>query len=189
MKIRLIEARDHREALNVYRPFVEQTAVTFDYEVPSLAEFSRRVAEVTTFYPWLVAEKNGVVVGYAYGGKYRARKAYQWSAESSVYISRDHHRDGIGKALYVTLFQLLRLQGIRNVYAGMTLPNEKSEHFHAAMGFQPVGVYPRVGYKLGRWHDVLWMSLPLGEPEAAPAAPVSIQEIEKSPGYARLFAR
>jgi phosphinothricin acetyltransferase len=187
MKIRFIRPADHAGVLDIYRPFVEHTAITFDHEVPSAAAFSGHILAVSAFYPWLVAEINGGIAGYAYAGKHRARKAYQWSVESSVYISEDHHRSGIGKTLYETLFHLLRLQGIVNVYAGVTLPNEKSERFHAAMGFEPVGIYKRVGYKLGRWHDVSWMSLSLGAYDRDPAPPLSIKEIEKSVAYKDLF--
>jgi phosphinothricin acetyltransferase len=171
VKIRLIRPEDHAGVLAIYAPFVSGSAITFEYEVPSAEDFSGRIRKVTAFYPWLVAEANGTIAGYAYASPHRERAAYQWSVESSVYIDGRFQRRGTATALYQTLFRLLRLQGFVNVFAGLTLPNDKSHHFHAAIGFEPVGVYSQTGYKLGRWHDVLWMSLALQPHGVDPAPP------------------
>jgi phosphinothricin acetyltransferase len=177
MNIRLIQPDDMESVLNIYAPYIQNTAITFEYQVPSLADFSRRIEGITSFYPFLVAETEAGIAGYAYACKHRSRKAYEWSVESSVYIQKNYQGKGIAKALYQSLFQMLKLQGIVNVYAGITLPSIKSESFHKAMGFEPVGIYQKVGYKLGKWHDVLWMALSLQEHAANPVEPVSFKEI------------
>lgn len=185
--IRLIQPGDYAEVLNIYGVYVQNTVISFEYEIPSFPDFSKRIENITSFYPWLVAEINGQIIGYAYASKHRARKAYDWSAESSVYIREEFHHQGIAKKLYQALFQLLRLQGIMNVYAGITLPNIKSESFHAAMGFQQVGIYRKIGYKFNQWHDVLWMELALQPHIHNPSSPLSIQEIEKLPQFSSVF--
>src|SRR5262249_15175766 len=149
--------------LEIYTPFIVHTTVSFEYEVPSVDEFSLRIKKYLQDYPWIVCEYKERIIGYAYASKHRNRTAYQWSVESSVYIHQDFHRKGIAKILYETLFELLRHQGILNAYAGIALPNDKSLHFHHACGFRDVGTYKKVGYKLGAWNDVLWLSFPLNE--------------------------
>lgn len=178
MNIRLIQPDDMKSVLNIYAPYIENTAITFEYHIPSLFDFSQRIKDITSFYPWLVAETGGQIAGYAYACRHRSRKAYEWSVESSVYIQENYQGKGIAKALYQNLFQILQFQRIINVYAGITLPNIKSESFHKAMGFEPVGIYQKVGYKMGKWHDVLWMALSLQEYSAKPAAPVSFREVK-----------
>jgi L-amino acid N-acyltransferase YncA len=121
----------------------------------------RRMAELSGTYPWLVAERAGELAGYAYAGAHRVRAAYRWAADVSVYVSPDRHRMGVGRELYEALFDRLREQGVRVVCAGVTLPNEASVGLHEELGFTPVGVYPRIGWKLGSWHDVGWWQLAL----------------------------
>ncbi len=130
----------------------------------------RRIAEVTARYPWLVCDRAGEVLGYAYAGQHRARAAYGWSVDVSVYIGESSRRQGVGRALYGALLRILVLQGYFNAYAGITLPNAGSVGLHEAMGFTPVGVYGAVGFKLGAWHDVGWWQRPLRE-RSAPANP------------------
>jgi phosphinothricin acetyltransferase len=171
VKIRLIRPEDHAAALAIYAPYITGTAISFEYEPPTAAQFSARISRISRSCPWLVAEADGLVAGYAYGSPHRERAAYRWSVECSVYVDPKYQRMGIASALYRKLLELLGLQGYVNVLAGLTLPNEKSLHFHTSMGFEPVGVYPRTGYKLGRWHDVLWMSLSLGPHLSDPPPP------------------
>jgi L-amino acid N-acyltransferase YncA len=116
-------------------------------------------------HEWLVAERDDAVVGYAYGGFHRARKAYQWTAEVSAYVDRSAHRTGLGRLLYTELFDRLRRRGFRLLVAGITLPNEASVRMHEALGFEPVGVYKNIGWKAGQWWDVGWWQLDLGAPE------------------------
>jgi phosphinothricin acetyltransferase len=124
--------------------------------------------------PWVVGEQQGDILGYAYASAHRARAAYQWSVDVSVYIHTSSRRSGVGRAVYSSLFKLLELQGFYNAYAGITLPNPASVGLHEAMGFQPVGVYRAVGYKLGAWHDVGWWQLPLRQRSSPPALPLDM---------------
>jgi L-amino acid N-acyltransferase YncA len=120
---------------------------------------------------WLVTERDGKVVGYAYGGQHRSRAAYDWTVEVSAYVDRNVHRSGIGRELYTELFDRLKRRGFRLLVAGITLPNDASVGIHEALGFEPVGVYKNVGYKNGEWWDVGWWQLDMGAPAGVPADP------------------
>jgi len=159
--VRPIKPEDTQAVLSIYAPYITDAVISFEYEVPSLDEFAERISTITSEYPWLVCEYNNQVIGYVYSSKHRARTAYQWSAECTAYLAADFHRLGIARILYQVLFKILKLQNIINVYAGITLPNVKSEEFHKAMGFYPIGTYKNVGYKFNKWHDVGWFQLDL----------------------------
>lgn len=181
LPIRLVRNTDTQQLLEIYAPFIRDTAVSFEYEVPSATMFWERMADVLTYCPWLVCEMNGEIAGYAYASAHRKRVAYQWSTEVSVYVSPDYQRRGVAWGLYTTLIELLRHQGYKNALAGITLPNEASERFHTAMGFRPVGVYHHVGFKLGQWQDVGWWELSINEmdhPPSPPKIPAAIQGTE-----------
>lgn len=169
-KLRMARQDDAAAVREIYAPYVD-TAVTFEVDVPTVQEFECRLAKTLQMYPWLVAEREGKITGYAYGCRHRDRPAYQWSVETSIYLARDSHRRGDGKLLYEMLFSLLRAQGYINAYAGITLPNAASVGFHEAMGFVPIGVYSKIGFKLGAWHDVGWWQLALAPHGSAPALP------------------
>lgn len=171
--IRLITTADIAGVLEVYRPYIEETSISFEYEVPTLEEFTQRVANITQQYPWLVYEEGGKVIGYAYGMTHRTRTAYQWSVEVAIYVAKDHRSKGVGKQLYEKLFALLREQGYKTAFAGMTIPNEKSEALHLSCGFEEIGVFKNIGYKFGEWHSVKWFQKQLGEYEKIGAAPKS----------------
>lgn len=147
---------DAAQLLAIYRPYVETTAVSFETAVPTVEEFAARIAKVLARWHWLVAERDGRCVGYAYGSMHRDRPAYRWSVEVSAYVHPDWHRQGIGKALYVQLFEELAQKGYCNAYAGVALPNEGSVALHRGVGFEPIGIFRSVGRKFGRWHDVAW---------------------------------
>ena len=147
---------DAAELLAIYRPYVETTAVSFETAVPTVEEFAARIAKALARWQWLVAERDGRCVGYAYGSMHRDRPAYRWSVEVSAYVHPDWHRQGIGRALYVQLFEELAQKGYCNAYAGVALPNEGSVALHRGVGFEPIGVFRSVGRKFGRWHDVAW---------------------------------
>jgi L-amino acid N-acyltransferase YncA len=170
--------RDAAACAAIYAPSVAESAASFEDVPPDAAEFARRIESVSARYPWLVAEVDGAVAGYAYASPHRARAAYRWAVESAVYVGAEHRGRGLGKRLYAALFELLTRQGIRTVCAGVTLPNDVSVALHEACGFQPVGIYRRIGYKLGRWHDVGWWQreLPVesGDPPREPAPPVRL---------------
>lgn len=166
--IRFAAAKDGAELLEIYAPYVTGTTVSFEYEVPAVEEFRRRVKETSARYPYLVWEEDGALLGYAYAHPYAARPAYQWSAELTVYLRQGVSRRGLGSRLYGALMELLRLQGVRNVYGCVTAENTASVAFHHALGFREAGRFSQVGYKLGRWLDVLWLEKAIasgGEPQ------------------------
>jgi phosphinothricin acetyltransferase len=167
MLVRDATAADAAACVAVYAPYVRDTAITFEEETPSEEAMRARIAAAQTRWAWLIAEDEaGHVLGYAYGGPYKERAAYRWSCEVSVYLEPGCRRAGTGRALYDALLSRLTDRGVCTAVAGMTLPNPASEGFHAAMGFEPVGVFRRIGYKHGRWHDVAWTerSLATGDP-------------------------
>lgn len=154
--IRLAAPADAAALAAIYAPFVTHGATSFEVDPPDAEEMARRIERVMAWTPWLVCEHQGEPVGYAYASKHRERAAYQWSVDVSVYVRADARRAGVADGLYASLFAVLVLQGFRNAYAGIALPNPASVAFHTAAGFRPVGVYQGVGYKLGAWHDVAW---------------------------------
>ncbi len=169
--LRLATPDDAPGMLAIYGPIVRDTATSFETDVPTAAEFAARIADTLPHRPWLVAVDRARVLGYAYAGSHRARAAYGWSVEPSIYVSSAARRRGVARALYTALFAALRAQGFANAYAGITLPNAGSVALHERFGFAPVGVYPRIGFKHGRWHDVGWWRLDLapdrsGHPDA-----------------------
>ena len=180
MRIRLARPDDGERVAAIYRPAVVERATSFELDPPSGAEMAERITRTLARTPWLVAELPevpGTVIGYVYASAHRDRAAYQWSVDVAAYVDAAAHRRGVGRALYVALFAALRLQGFVNAYAGITLPNPASEALHRALGFEPVGIYRRVGYKLGAWHDVAWFALTLGEHASPPAIPKPLAEV------------
>jgi len=171
--VRSATPADAAATLAIYTPFVTDTVISFEETPPELMEWRGRIQRAMGRLPWLVLEIDGVVRGYAYAGLHRARAAYRWSVDVSVYLAPDARRQGHGRRLYAALFSRLRALGYINAFAGVTLPNPGSVGLHEAMGFEPVGVYPAVGYKHGAWHDVGWWSLRLQEPDAPPTEPRS----------------
>ena len=167
--IRLAEARDAAALASIYAPSVTDSPASFEEVAPDAAEMARRLAATLAVAPWLVLEDAaaaddpaaGSLVGYAYASRHRERAAYQWSVDVTVYVRQDQHRRGVGRALYLPLFELLRAQGFHAAHAGITLPNAASVGLHEALGFRPVAVYPKVGWKQGAWHDVGWWQLEL----------------------------
>jgi L-amino acid N-acyltransferase YncA len=176
--IRIATDSDAESILNIYAPYIENTSYTFETEVPSVDSFRERIASYLQSWPWLVCEIDGVIAGYAYGSKHRERIAYQWSVECSAYVHDDFQRVGVGQALYTALIRLLKLQGFRNLYAVINLPNEKSVAFHERMGFESFAVYKNVGYKLGKWKNVGWWQLQLNEYTMEPSPPTKFSELE-----------
>lgn len=162
---------DAAELLAIYAPYVENTAITFEYEVPSVEEFAGRIAETVKKYPYIAAcDEGGKILGYAYAGVFHARKAYDWSVETSIYIARNARRSGVGKALYLELEKALLSQGILNMNACIAAPRGEDEnlddgsiHFHEAMGYRLVGRFYYSGCKFGKWYDMVWMEKLLGD--------------------------
>jgi L-amino acid N-acyltransferase YncA len=154
--IRAATDTDAASLLTIYRPFVETTAVSFETVAPTVDEFAARITKANVDWNWLVAERHGQCVGYAYASSHRERRAYRWSVEVSAYVHPDQHGQGIGKALYRELFSELVGKGFCNAYAAITLPNEGSVALHRSVGFEFIGTFKSVGRKFGRWHDVAW---------------------------------
>ena len=176
--IRLATPADGAAVAAIYAPVVRDTAISFEVDPPDAREMAARIATTLPARPWLVAEADGRVVGYAYAGAHRARAAYDWSVEPSVYLAEGARGRGLGRALYTALFAVLRAQGFASAYAGATLPNDASVGLHRAMGFETVGVYRRAGFKHGRWHDVWWGGLDLMPDRTdAPERPLSLDDL------------
>ena len=179
--IRLAGAGDSPAIAAIYRPYCESSVISFEETPPTVDEMARRVASIGATKPWIVLEgasgNDGGVVGYAYAASHHERAAYRWSVSTAIYIDRANHRRGAGRALYTTLFALLRALGYRQATAGITLPNPASLGLHAAFGFAPVGVYRRIGFKRGSWHDVGWYQTEIQSGTDAPAEPRSIREV------------
>ncbi|MGH7625242.1 MAG: arsinothricin resistance N-acetyltransferase ArsN1 family B [Gemmatimonadaceae bacterium] len=169
--IRLARPVDGAVLADIYRPAVMNSAISFELEPPDGAEMQRRITQIMARTPWLVCERDGLAIGYAYASRHRERPAYQWSVDVSAYVSSDARRMGVGRALYTSLLATLVVQGFRNAYAGITLPNAASVGLHTSMGFTPVGVYREVGYKNGVWHDVAWFERALAAHDTEPHPP------------------
>jgi phosphinothricin acetyltransferase len=181
--IRSVEPTDASAIREIYAPFVSESATSFEIEPPDAAAMERRIQELREQFPWLVYEEGREVLGYAYASPHRAaRKAYQWCVEVSIYIHARARRRGLGRALYGSLFDLLRRQGYVNAYAGITLPNPASLRLHESLGFRPIGVYPRIGFKFGSWHDVIWLQLRLQEAEVPVAEPLPAKRLFEDKG-------
>ena len=171
MRIRHADpARDSAGCAAIYAPFVTDSAISFEEEVPTVPDFAARIGRIQLTHPWIVAECEQRLAGFAYGCPHRERAAYRWAAEVSVYVDPGFHRRGVGRALYQALLELLREQGLWVACAGIALPNEASVALHESLGFALVGVYRRIGYKAGAWWDVAWWQLELRSPADCPPA-------------------
>jgi len=184
VKIRPAVPADAAALLEIYAPYVEKTAITFEYEVPAAEEFARRIRKVLARHPYLAAESDGELLGYAYAGPFKERAAYDWAVETTVYVRQDKKRLGVGRTLYGALENALRAQGILNLNACIAYPEREDEHltrdsviFHEKMGFRMVGQFHRCGCKFGRWYDMVWMEKLLGIHPDAPAAVKPFEEI------------
>src|SRR6187399_2105534 len=178
--IRLATKDDAGGMLEIYAPFILNSGITQETEVPSVEDFQRRIILNLEERPWLVCEINNEIAGYAYAGKHRDRKGYQWCTEPSVYISEKYYGLGIANALYTALFEILKIQGYVNAYAVITLPNERSIAFHKKFGFDHLTTYKGIGYKLGKWHDVGWMQYEVNPHKEEPADPLKFSQLDKA---------
>ncbi len=169
--VRDARAEDAAACAAIYAPYVTGTAITFELVPPTEQVMAERIASAARTHAWLVLEDEGRVVGYAYGGPYKERAAYRWACEVSVYLEMGRRRTGAGRALYAALLPRLAERGYRTATAGMTLPNEASVALHRAMGFEPIGIWRRIGYKHGAWHDVEWAQVMLAARTAAGGEP------------------
>ena len=183
--IRVATESDAAQLRNIYAPYVERTAVSFEYEAPDAATFLERIRHVQAKYPYLVAESDGELLGYAYAGSFHTREAYSWSAEASIYLRMDCRRMGIGSVLYRALEAALRAMGVRRLYTSIAVPDEPdaqltldSVHFHAAMGYHTVGEFHHCGWKFGRWYSTVWMEKVLDPDTSAPSPLKPFRELD-----------
>ena len=181
--IRLATSADAEAMCDIYAPVVRDTIISFELVPPTVDEMRGRIEKTLPRYPWLVSERDGDVLGYAYASQHSERAAYDWSANVSVYVSETARRMGVGTTLYRALFGLMRVQGFVNVYAGIALPNAGSVGLHEALGMTPVGVYHQVGYKFGAWHDVGWWEMALGARPAQPKPVLTMAEAQMIPTW------
>jgi L-amino acid N-acyltransferase YncA len=172
--VRDATVEDAAACATLYAPYVRDTAVSFELVPPTAGEMATRIEAALARHAWVVLEDGGRAVGYAYGTTFNPRAAYDWSTSVSVYTETGRRRTGAGRTLYSALLDRLADRGHLTALAGVALPNDASVGLHTAMGFEPVGTYRRVGWKLGRWHDVTWFQRPLGGgpvDDGAPPAP------------------
>lgn len=178
IRFRVAQPEDAAALLGIYAPYITDTAITFEYEVPSVQEFAERIEKTLQRYPYLAAERDGDLLGYVYAGAFKSRPAYDWAVEVSIYLRQDTCGNGLGRRLYEHLEKILQAQHIINMNACIVCPEQEDEFvtknsalFHRHLGFAPVGTFHRCGCKFGRWYDVIWMEKMLGE-HLAPPAPV-----------------
>ena len=171
MRIRSADPEDAVRLLEIYGYYVRNTAISFEYEVPSTEEFMNRIRNTRRNYPWLVLEEDGLIQGYAYAGVFKGRAAYQHSCEVSIYLEKNVKGRGYGRILYQALEEELKARGIRNLYACIACPivedaylTRNSEQFHQHLGFQKVGEFHRCAYKFDRWYNMIWMEKMIREP-------------------------
>lgn len=194
LQIRFATEKDTPALLNIYAPYVEQTAITFEYTVPSVEEFRTRMRAIQARYPYLIAEKDGQLLGYAYVSPFHDRAAYDWAVETSIYVDRKQKRQGIGQKLYEALEQALTHQNILNVNACIAYADEEdarltqdSVRFHERLGYRMVGRFHQCGYKFDRWYDMVWMEKSIGAHTVPPAPVRKISEIQ--PQLEQLFSQ
>lgn len=176
--VRLATEADAAGILAVYALYIRDTAITFETETPSLDAFRRRMASIIGDYPYLVVEEDGRIVGFAYAHRLGDRAAYAWNAELSIYFAPDYTSRGWGSVLFWALIDLLALQGVRNAYSLITVPNEASLALHEKLGFALMGIQKEAGYKLGAWHDVAWLRMAIGDFSAAPEPRVPLSAMD-----------
>lgn len=184
MQIRVATEEDAEELLQIYRPYVEETVITFEYEVPSAEEFRQRITHTLEKYPYLVAEKEGRIVGYAYASAFKERAAYDWAVETTIYLAKGSRKKGIGRNIYNALEDALRMQHILNLNACIGYPEVEDEYltknsadFHAHLGYRLVGEFKQCGYKFGRWYNMVWMEKMTGEHGEKPEPVIPFPEV------------
>lgn len=187
--IRVATPEDALQLLEIYTPYVLNTAITFEYEPPTLEEFRARIKHTLERYPYLVAERsdthgNTRIVGYVYASPFKARPAYDWAVETSIYVDQNERGQGIGRALHDALKQALQAMGILNMEACIATTEVEDEHltnasrsFHAHLGYRLVGEFKQCGYKYNRWYNMVWMELLIGEHNSHQAAPKAFRDV------------
>ncbi len=182
--IRMATKADAKDILDIYAPYVTDTAITFEYDVPSVEEFANRIELTLTKYPYIVVIEDNRIVGYAYASAFKGRAAYDWAAETTVYLRRDCRGRGLGRTIYLALEEILKKQNILNLNACIAYASDEDKHlnnsstiFHEHLGYRKVGHFTKCGYKFGTWYDMIWMEKMIGEHTAAPKAVIPITEL------------
>lgn len=178
--IRRCTPADAQALAAIYDPIVAETHISFEYIPPGPSEMRHRITTADDFFPWLLLERDGGVVGYAYASAHRSRFGYRWSVEVSAYVAPTARRQGAARRLYTDLFQILAAQGYHAAFAGVTLPNEPSCDLHRNVGFTVVGVFHAVGFKQGAWRDVMWFERLLRPATEAPSEPLALSAVERA---------
>lgn len=183
--IRTATLEDAREILDIYAPYVEKTVITFEYEVPSLEEFQMRMKHILKKHPYIVAEKDGEILGYAYTGSFVGRAAYDWAVETTIYVKENKKKMGLGKMLYKALEDISRAQNILNMNACIGYPETEDEYltknsaeFHGHLGYRMVGEFRQCGYKFGRWYNMVWMEKMIGEHTDNPLPVIAFPDLK-----------
>lgn len=177
IEIRMAEEKDVAGILQIYAPFIEKTAITFEEEVPSVEDMWQRIQTIQNDHPYLVCTIDGEVAGYAYYSPYRSRASYRWAKEISVYINEKYYKRRLGQALYSVLFELARAQGLYTMLAIITIPNMQSIYFHEKLGFVKCAEYKNIGFKMGKWQTVGWWQLELFDEKKEPGEIVPLEKI------------
>ena len=180
IKFRKVDLSDMEKLLAIYGYYVENTDATFEYDVPTLDEFTHRMKDICREYPYIVCEYKGKVVGYAYAHQFKPGNAYRWSAELTVYLHKDYLGLGIGTRLYELLIDILKLQNVKIIYGCVTSSNERSIKLHQKMGFNLIGVYHNSGYKMGKWIDVTWFEQSIGAQDVEPGEFVNFNDLNQN---------
>ena len=184
LTIRMATEADAEDLLKIYAPYVQNTAVSFEYEVPTVEEFRGRIRDRLKEYPYLVAEQNGMIVGYAYASSFHSREAYKHAAETSIYIEQNHHRQGIGRALYLELERQIVKQNVFMLCACISSSEQDDENltddslrFHECMGYAKVGEHKLCGYKFNKWYSIVWMEKMISERPQHPKGFIPREEL------------
>ncbi|MDY2843119.1 MAG: N-acetyltransferase family protein [Treponema sp.] len=185
VSVRDATLKDAGRILEIYAYYVEKTAITFEYEVPSLEDFKSRMKKTMEKYPYLVIEKDGKIEGYAYAGAFNTRAAYDWASEMTIYLSHDARKCGLGRKLYEELEFQLKKMGILNLYACIGYPKEDDEHltknsaeFHSHLGYKLAGTFHNCGYKFQKWYDMIWMEKIIGDHKENMSAIVNYNKLK-----------
>lgn len=181
--IDFVKEEDAEQIASIYAPCVRETFISFEMDPPTASQIRERIVSTTEKYPWLVTRRGEEVLAYAYASQHRSRAAYQWSVDVGIYVLASARRSGVGRSLYQALFQVLRLQGFYNAYAGIALPNPASIGLHEACGFRPLGVYEHVGFKLGAWRDVGWWQRAVQGLAQPPANPIWFSDFRRTSAF------
>ncbi len=178
IKFRMADVSDAEELVKIYATYVTDTAITFEYDVPSVCEFRNRIEHISAQYPYIVCLYKDKIVGYAYAHRYAERAAFQWDVELSIYLNIDYKNLGIGKLLYNKVIEVVKLQNVQNIYACITSDNEKSLKFHKKLGFKFIGIFKDTGYKFSKWYDLIWLGIRTGDKNQKPEPMKMINEVD-----------